>query len=329
MKNLLLNISLLLRETISISLGLLLLLLLFSLIRLGNYIGDHSNISRLIVDEQIERAKTIHNTDLLLIGDSSCLMGIDAPLLSHLLNKKVESLCTLGFVGPEGYSELLRKYFSRGMKSNRVILVFHGIQMKRDSSWQQWVDYIKDYEFNQNSKSKLIHNPKNNILLLLNKFLFIPLHNKWGEYYGSDYSFSSFIRRHHGTAVDPNSPLNTYIPVGSAPKSEAYRYEVNQQYEDSLEPLEQVLLEYNMHDKTMLMISPIPSSLQREQTMITRKSAIERISKRLNISDTEIIDLPSSLQARYFATNTHLAENGRNYYTRLLASYFHFHEVQN
>jgi hypothetical protein len=66
------------------------------------------SLENVIVEAQIARAQAGRAVDLLIVGDSSALMGIDAPVLGAKLGgARVESLALFGSVGPAGYAALL------------------------------------------------------------------------------------------------------------------------------------------------------------------------------------------------------------------------------
>jgi hypothetical protein len=53
-----------------------------------------ADLESIVIQTQQTRAQTIANADLLVVGDSSGLMDIDAARLASLMGRRVESLST-------------------------------------------------------------------------------------------------------------------------------------------------------------------------------------------------------------------------------------------
>src|SRR5262249_1098734 len=60
-------------------------------------INRYLSLDYMIVLEQLKRAATVSRPDIGLIGDSSCLMGVDAARLTARLGRSAESFCSLAF----------------------------------------------------------------------------------------------------------------------------------------------------------------------------------------------------------------------------------------
>ncbi|MBF0103585.1 MAG: hypothetical protein HQK77_22020, partial [Desulfobacterales bacterium] len=96
-----------------------------------------------IVYHQLERLKSDLPADIIFLGDSSCLTGINPLVLSEKLGLKVESYCTTAFAGPETYAYMLDILAKIKYPPKQVILAFHPIQFTRSTSWDTWPPMIK------------------------------------------------------------------------------------------------------------------------------------------------------------------------------------------
>ena len=166
-----------------------------------------------IVFEQIKRSYTLSNVDVLLIGDSSCLMDVNAPYLSELLQgKSVESLCSMGYAGPEGYARLLRNYYERGKHADKVILMWVGHTFQQKEFMKYWVNFIHnngvvetpDFDYFWGGLAKFRD-------VAVSRVLMEPMSGHYGRYFGNEYWFRRSIRENNGTTIDPTEVSSTTI----------------------------------------------------------------------------------------------------------------------
>jgi hypothetical protein len=69
---------------------------------------EPATIEDILISEQVRRAHELRGSiDVVILGDSSALMGIDPVELSRLFGGRVESLALFGSTGPGAYGELL------------------------------------------------------------------------------------------------------------------------------------------------------------------------------------------------------------------------------
>ena len=90
------------------------------------------DVDRTVIVQQIDASNRADQADILLIGDSSCLMNIDAALLSEISGKQVTNLGTLSFLDihtfcarrPLHQNYRRRRWVSSLTLSHRVSLEF-------------------------------------------------------------------------------------------------------------------------------------------------------------------------------------------------------------
>jgi hypothetical protein len=287
--------------------------------------ADYS-IEGIILKEQILRANTLQDTDLLIIGDSSGLMGIDARNLSKQLGGlRVESLCSMAWVGPAGYAEMLEKTYNAGNRPKILMLVFNYAQFDRKSEWEVWEKMAAENPLHPK------HIPAKGAIRqiyakIIEPVAYNPLPGAYGQFYGDANAFSLFIRNNNGTAIDPNAGLDVHsldelqqVNANYSRKQDvAIDYTANQLFYAKLGDLSKCLPQF---DSVYMLVTPVPDSNYDSGSANTRQLTISKIAELLNVPDNHIMNLPPYLPAYYFSTGTHLNKWGREYYTDLLANY--------
>src|SRR5687768_2635126 len=81
------------------------------------------DVDRTILIHQAEASRRKHNFEVLLLGDSSCLMDVNARQLSTEMKRPVLNLGTLSYLGPWEYSELLNQYASKNPGQTRLVVL--------------------------------------------------------------------------------------------------------------------------------------------------------------------------------------------------------------
>ncbi|NLG32161.1 MAG: hypothetical protein GX550_01420 [Syntrophomonadaceae bacterium] len=283
-------------------------------------------IEGIILKEQILRANTLQDTDLLIIGDSSGLMGIDALNLSKRLGGlRVESLCSMAWVGPAGYAKMLEKTYNTGNRPKILILIFNYTQFDRKCEWDTWEKMAAENPMHPK------HIPaKGAIKQIYGKIIepvaYNPLPGAYGQFYGDASALRSFIQNNNGTAIDPNTgldvhSLNELRQVNanySRKRDTAIDYSANQLFYAKLGDLSKCLPRF---DSVYILVTPVPDLNYDLDSANARQITLSNIAKALSVPDSNIMNLPPYLPAYYFSTGTHLNKWGREYYTDLIADY--------
>jgi len=281
------------------------------------YIQPNSDF--LIVDGAIERSHSLPSVDVLLVGDSSCLMDVDVGAIRRLTGgTSVGSLCNVGYVGPAGYAVLLENYFSRGRHAKAVVLMMHGLQMKRDPDWDaSFTNYvIKDGMVGARiTPASFVVQARQKFLSVIEPISYQPLPGTYGLYYGSGYIFKKMFNEN--TVVEPYYFPPKEPALISKSKGPFYRFEVNDLYLNGLVNLSKVLHDYNSN--VSLIISPLPTERFDEETYRSRDRAIAEIIQVLGIPSSRVLDTPVSLPIVLFSSLTHMNPWGRAAFSRLLA----------
>jgi len=287
-------------------------------------------IETYIVLEQIRRSERLPAADLAFLGDSSCLMGIHVPtLLRAFPGSGIESFCTIGFVGPDGYGAMLEKMIARGRQPSKLVLVFNPIQYERDLRWNEWVNFIRTNHFEVPSNLTFPAGGLEYIRLLMERAVYNPLPGGYAVYYGGKDQFISTIWREHGSAIDPNRMLDI-------PSLEAYKatlaghvffkpdpkikpFVMNAEFEKALGSLSEMLSKFD-RSKVYLVITPVNSLYAQGGPQSFHAEAGERIAALLGIDRSQFLDTPDMmLDIMYAHYPSHLHRWSRIIYTEQLA----------
>jgi hypothetical protein len=238
-----------------------------------------------------------------LIGDSSCLMDVNASRLSAGLGRSAESLCSLAYVGPVGYAQILSTLLERDASPRLLVIVLHPAAFQRDPSWDSWPAFVKNGGVVSAPPIRFPQSALDYIRVgLVERAIYNPLPGSYAMYYGGDQQFSGYIAAHRGSALDPGAGLEgTGKPVD---------YNMNEQFTQALIPLAAVLKKIGT-DRVLLMISPVPDVNINSEAEIQRKEAARRIAAILGLPAGNLLDTPASMPNIYFSSVTHLNRWGR------------------
>jgi hypothetical protein len=283
-----------------------------------------------IVLEQIRRSERLPAADLAFLGDSSCLMGVHIPTLRQAFpGTDVESFCTIGFVGPDGYAAMLDKMIARGRQPRKLILVFSPIQFNRDPRWNEWADFIRTDHFEAASGLTFPAGGLEYIRLLMERVVYNPLPGNYAVYYGGKDQFISTIWGEHGSAIDPNRMLD--IPSLKAfketlaghvffkPDPKTRPFVINSEFEKALGSLSATLSKLD-RSKVYLVIAPVNSLYAQGGPASFHAEAGERIAALLGLDRSQFLDTPDvMLDILYAVYPSHLHRWSRIMYTGELA----------
>jgi hypothetical protein len=294
------------------------------------------DLESIIVEEQIKRAATIKSADVLVVGDSSALMGVDAVMLGRLLHgRSVENLSTLGWVGPKGYAHLIEMYFGRGNSAKALVLLMHGISINRpETQWNNWEEMVLDERLPGASESNPLFEFRSELnSALLGWILAPPMPGAWGRYYGTQFELAGAIEKQHGSI---------YQPLLEMP-AESGRWDM------SIEPKGEDVTN-RMPSDSLYQLSPTASLGLRQFAEMASRFKVEHVlfgitptylssmTRRAIAENGQVANeigylMRQSLGRRfvllelepfradeYFASNTHMNSLGREHFTRDLAT---------
>ncbi len=273
----------------------------------------NANFEDLVVSTQIKRSEEIGTTDILLVGDSSSLMGVDVPYLFELLDGKykIESLSTIANVSPKGHMKLIDNYYQRNGSPKIIIFQLNPITLA-DGPWV----FAKKYEewvlTGTEPLPFLFVRGRDKIFRdAIAKILQFPMRNEYASKYGWPINVVNFIRNNKGTMIDPGPTIkwdhNSHYFALNLP----YMLKLLQ----SREYIQRIKAEYFFFAFTPNVGSKIsPEMLQ------TRSLVYSFILDILGLDINRQLNLPAVLPDSKFISTHHLNEKGRRLYTEHLAS---------
>ena len=286
---------------------------------------DYPSVDHLIVDTQLERLREKEPADLVLLGDSSCLMGIAAPLVAEQLNLEVENYCTIGYVGPAGYASMLNDIKPGSRHPHWIVVALNPAQFVRQPSWESWVGYVASA-----SQRRIRHPPTVKDAFgfgrrSVNRLLaYEPLPGRFALYYGGTASVQAELRNSRGSMLDPGYGLR--FASLQALKASADRPNLgsiaeltpNQAFLDALRVLQLSVTRFGRRD-VFLLITPVPEGVLDSRGVAELNAARKAIGHTLGLTPENVLDMPLQLPAAYFSSQTHLNQWGRIRYTEYLA----------
>jgi len=273
------------------------------------------DVDRGVMVHQIEASRSPHNTKVILIGDSSCLMNVDANVMKQRTGNSTLNLGTLSFLNLECFSQLLRQSLeSAATPPNVIVLLVHPEFVRRKSPSTHHVGAFKavqngfDYYYGTSPRTDPrwwlgAHIVENRLLARLP----IPLTGAFREYYGFSTELLSFMTQHKGSAVDPRE-LNATDLRGSSDYRVAERHQREAKFFNQIIP-----------PSTQLFIglSPIPSSFPEAPFQGHYDRLLEEWTT-LFPKGIPLKQLPATLDDSEFATKTHLRPSAVPPYTDTL-----------
>jgi hypothetical protein len=284
------------------------------------------SIDHFIVLEQVQRAAALPAAKIAFFGDSSCLMGIDPPLIERVLDlHAVESFCSIGFLGPAGYAQMLAGLIERNAAPNVLVLMFHPAVFRREPAWEGWPAFVKN---GARPVTVPLEFPRSGLDYVefewLGRLIYSPLPGAYGLYYGSEAQFRSAIRARQGAAVDPSTGLNVSSvqalhAVPTPPSGTPANFGWNQAYKDALNILADTIRNLPPQTRVFLVVSPVPDSSFRAETEAERTERVTEIAAALGIGADHILKTPETMFAAFFSGYTHLNRWGQSVFTSALA----------
>lgn len=268
-------------------------------------------VESVIVAEQIERARTIPRADVLILGDSSALMGVDAGALGRLLGRRVESLATLAWVGPAGYARLIADYAARNSLP-ALIFLFNPAALSVTEAAFETNGYEREVlETPQRAGASVLDAARYSLYVhAIMRAVVLPLPGVYGKEYGWPDRLAARLRDHHGSLVDPNV-LKEEVPATFA---------IGQPFARRLPSLRDAIVAARP-EHVYLALTPIAATGVSPEIVASRLAVSTTLAIRLGLSPSDtLLPLPPSLPKELFAVWTHLSAAGQRRYTEELAA---------
>jgi hypothetical protein len=268
----------------------------------------------LIIGEQLQRAHSATPADYILVGDSSCLMGADASLLSQLLDRPVESFCTFGYVGIAAQVDMAKVYLKSGGHISNLVILLNRVTLSAPDDGVTLSGYESMIE-----KDKFTHRAPafsfsdkfaNDFFIRFVNFIPIPEH--FMEFYGTIADIRRAVRDGHGSLIDPHG--------GADERKDPYDYEIGTSLTtERLASVARLIKEIGGPTHVRLGFTPVPENHIGPATNSTLSAAKHMLLHGFGLSEKQWLELPVGFPNRFFATKAHLNKNGRQKLTELIA----------
>lgn len=275
------------------------------------------DIDRTILLHQAEASRSKQDADLLLIGDSSCLMDVSAQKLGSTLpgGPRVLNLGTLSYLDLTAYASMLRHFTAANPgRPKTVVLLMHPEALRRVAPEEHHVETLNRYyaslDFCEASSSAAVCWMGGAIFKgrLFSRIVPVPLEGAYARKYGFNKDLWHYLSDHAGSAIDPREFIRSSNQGNAEYRLSARLQGTSQTFRAAVPK----------GVKLFVGITPLPESFvgsdyrQRYPEMLRQWTAWLR-------ADAALEDLPPTLTDDLFASTTHLNESGQPIFTERLA----------
>ncbi len=274
----------------------------------------YARFEDIVVTEQIKRSNSNLIADILIVGDSSSLMGINPIEIEKKLNRslKIQNLSTMAFVNPSTMINLVERFIKKNGFPEILILHFNPIVFNdnpgniKNKDYQFYNDWIKT-GFRKNKIDYEI--PRLKFLDLVSNLIIYPLPKNYGIQYGWTEDFISYLHDHNGTLIDPGPNLR-YSP-------EEHIFSINDYQMRELIKVKKLINNLGI-ENVYLAFTPNISIKMNNNSLETRKMTYSNSLKLLGLDENKKLNLPEVLDKQFYVSTHHLNKEGRE----LLTNYF-------
>ncbi len=268
---------------------------------------------RTILVHQADAARHEPSADVVLIGDSSCLMDVSAAHLGTRLGQSALNLGTLSYLDPTAYGRLLAE-FTRRHSPKEIVLLMHPEALRRLESEPHHLLALNHYldgvdDFRPNSPSGAFNAWSGADLVqgrLFARWIPTPLRGAYGAYYGFSRNLENFMTRQRGSAVDPGNekisgPTEYRLASTLERHSRAFRAAVP------------------AGTQLRVGLTPVPAGIAPPDFERQRNALLVEWSRWLEPA-VLLTNVPATLPNDAFARTTHLRPSAATNYTERLAA---------
>jgi hypothetical protein len=277
------------------------------------------DVDQTILIHQAEASRSTSAADWLFIGDSSCLMDFSGSQLEELARgrHRVINLGTLSYLGFNGYAALLSRYAAANPGNPRLVVVLvHPEMLRGISPVPEYLRMLSNYYAGvDQGDSSTVQGQLCGVFgldIFRNRFLSrvpLPLPKLYGRYYGFNRDLDAYMNRHRGSAVDPGR-------YGREPGQGNAEYRLSANWHDACLALRAAV---PSSAKLVVGITPVPASFAPRDYAVRWQEMLDQWAGWMG-ADARLSELPPTLPDSFFASTTHLNEDGARRYTVILAN---------
>jgi hypothetical protein len=268
------------------------------------------DMDRTILIHQALAAKR-QPADLILIGDSSCLVDVAARSLQQTLpDTKVLNLGTLSYLDLDGFALLLKNH---SPAPKYVLLLMHPEALRLGSPNPYYSDILQNFlaaqdACDQNTPQFLCAiGADTTRARLLSRVIPVPLPGTNGQFYGFNTTLWRHLNINQGSAIDPHQ-FNPKTAEGNA------EYRLSQHVLESSKRFRAAL---PAQTKLFIGITPCPQSF----VLPNHKSRVNSMLQQWSVTlqPATPLRLPETFPDQLFASPTHLNADGQRLYSLMVA----------
>lgn len=277
-----------------------------------------ADMDRTILAHQADASKRRSNAEIILGGDSSCLMDVSARQLAHDLGPPVLNLATLSFVSLSDHGRLLSRFAQTNAPNPRiVILLLHPEALRRATPSVSHAIFVQarlaglpgpapTNAVQWITRTAALDHLRESVL---NRLFPAPLPGEFGPAYGFTSDLWQTLSRNSGSLIDPNR-FDSTTAKGSPDYRLARLLEAESREFRSRLPAGVQL---------WAGITPVPESFAGSAHADTVRELLATWQSWLG-ADRVLDDLPATMPDALFASPTHLNAAGAEQFTAQLAS---------
>lgn len=276
-----------------------------------------TDLEHTVLTHQAKASRTPNPATILLIGDSSCLMGVSADRLKTSPGEQALNLGTFMYVGFQGYATLVARYAAANPTSlQKVVVLVHPEMLRGIEPVPHYLDFIaavqQGEDFDDRSSTVAQLRGLFGLNILMNRVvgrLPLALPGEYGRAYGFNINLDAYMAQHKGSAFDPHE----YHPGPSQGNAE-YRFA------SALEPGCRALrAAVPSSAKLIVGLTPVPASFAPQNYKARAQQILAEWARALG-ADQSLTNLPTILPDSAFASTTHLNRRGAEDFTRELSN---------
>jgi hypothetical protein len=272
------------------------------------------DVDRTILLQKAEASRAPQDAEIVLLGDSSCLMDVSALRLSERLGRPVLNLGTLSYLDFSANALLLRNYVQANPGRLRaVVLLMHpeGLRLSHVDAWQNRAlrCFLDGTDFQPRERlSDWVAGVLGAHIFqgrVLARTLPAPLPGSFGRRYGFTDDLENYLQQNRGSAMDPESkPATGRVEYRLA----GYFKSAGVSFRQTVPPVVQLFVA----------ITPLPEQFAGPAYPARHAELLRQWSEWLK-ADAALTNLPAVLPDSLFAQKTHLNEAGQLRYSEDLA----------
>lgn len=272
---------------------------------------------RVVMSRRVEMARSPSAAEVLIIGDSSSAIGVEAPLLGELLPGRPEVLNQGMFmgIGMDIYGQAAGEFVRHHPDQVRLVLLVVTAQQLQNTAMSHfhqrlWRDLLTATEVpRETTRLRETLAADSTRERLINPLLPMTTYGHAGLFYGHTHHVRDWMATHGGSMVEDG----VYNPTGLVALPEFQITEAVHAEAVALRSELPALV------KLAVAITPLPES----HLPAGQESRRDDLLRRLNTSlqaDFLLTNLPVRLPNGFFSSPFHLNPRGADHFTRLLAA---------